>query len=349
VAGFAITAFKLKQHDRDLYMFTLKSDKLEKICYVTPRSKNDPREIQRILQQKRAKEIGEYIKTPTAYLPNSIVISLDPSVNVSDTGRDNEVTLLFPEEEGKFGYILDGQHRLAGFKHSDGVHFDLPVIAFYNADETLRGKIFADINSKQVKVTDTHLLEIYYQIKDIASEDSTAMDIVHRLNKDSDSPLQSKIKVGTDDKGHWATNKQLKNCVAPHITVGGVLHEKKTGDQIAIFKQYLRAVMLLYTDAWGDNKNYLLTKSMGIELMLGIFPQVKHRCDLNEGKQYTYQTFRNQLSVLVGKTIKLPNGGEIPLTWERKHFSGLTSSRGRTVILNELRKHLIKADEDEDE
>jgi len=70
---------------------------------------------------------------------------------------------------------------------NDGIEFDLPVVAIYNADDTLRGKIFADINSKQERVSDMHLLSLYYQIKELPADDSSVMDVLNQLNTDTDS------------------------------------------------------------------------------------------------------------------------------------------------------------------
>src|SRR6266404_1343375 len=216
MAQLTINAIRLKQHGHQLYLFSMNSSTLKKLCYVTPRSKNDPKEIQRLFDDGRAKEIGEYIKAETAMLPNAVVISLNKEVGITKTGSDNGMTITFPAEQGKFGYILDGQHRLGGFDHSDGVEFDLPVVAVYDASEDVRGKIFADINSKQVKVSEVLLLELNYQIRELPTEEAATMDVVHRLADDPDSPLHGKIKTNEDEKGCWVTNKHMKQCLAPH-------------------------------------------------------------------------------------------------------------------------------------
>jgi hypothetical protein len=44
----------------------MNSTLLGKICYVTPRSHDDPEEIQRLLNEKRAQEIGQYIQEETS-------------------------------------------------------------------------------------------------------------------------------------------------------------------------------------------------------------------------------------------------------------------------------------------
>jgi len=347
MAKITLKAKKLKQHAHELYVFTMNSKELKNICYVTPRSENNPDEIQRLLNPKRAKEIGEYIQNEISLLPNSIVISLKPEVAIIETDTENEVIIQFPSDDGKFSYILDGQHRLAGFNHSNGVEFDLPVVALYNANETQRGKIFADINSKQVKVSDVHLLELYYQIKELPSEESATMSIVHKLNMDTDSPLYNKIKIRDDEQNKWFTNKHIKQRIAPHTESGGVLSGKTTANQVQILKEYLKGVKKMWPNAWGDNQKYNLTKAMGIEIMLGIFPTVKHRCDLNEGRQYLCETFQRQLEPLNNCQIEIPGGGKINLTWERGPFGPLANKTGRSLITKNLITVLNLADEQE--
>jgi DGQHR domain-containing protein len=116
MAGFTLNATVLKQNGRELYCFGVNSKKLDRISYVTPRSKDDPEEVQRIISEKRAQEIGEYIKKANSLLPNAIVVSLTEDVQVKETGTPGIKALYFLNEEGKFAYLLDGQHRLKGFE-----------------------------------------------------------------------------------------------------------------------------------------------------------------------------------------------------------------------------------------
>jgi DGQHR domain-containing protein len=228
VAGPVVTAHLLKQKGYELYLFSMNSRTLRRLCYVTPRSEDSPEEVERILSTARAKEIGAYIKGQTSLLPNAIVVSLTTEVTISPTGTSSQVVIQFPLEEGKYAYILDGQHRLAGFDHSEGVEFDLPVVALQNASIELRGKVFADINSKQVKVSDVHLLALYYQIKELPSEEAATMGVVQQLAESNDSPLRGKVRRRDDEKGCWVTNKHIKICIAPYTMSGGVLYGKNT-------------------------------------------------------------------------------------------------------------------------
>jgi DGQHR domain-containing protein len=143
MAGLRVNARVLEQKGQKLFMFAMRSSALKRLTYVTPRSKNDPEEIQRILSTTRARDIGKYIQEELSLFPNALVVSLEEDVVIVPTADPYEVTLEFPTTEGRYAYILDGQHRLAGFDYSGGVEFDLPVVALHGADEKLRAKIFA--------------------------------------------------------------------------------------------------------------------------------------------------------------------------------------------------------------
>jgi DGQHR domain-containing protein len=347
MARFTVAAHLLKQKSYELYLFPMNSMRLKQLCYVTPRSRNSPEEVQRILDPKRAREIGQYIQEDTSILPSAIVVSLTDEVIVRQSGADGQVTIEFPDEHGKFGYILDGQHRLEGFKHSDGIEFDLPVVALYNVDEHLRGKVFADINSKQERVSDVHLLSLYYQIRALPAETAATMDVIHRLAKDPDSPLRGKIKLMDDDRGTWVTNRHMKVCLAPHTESGGVLYDRTPGAKAQVIKEFLKGVRDLWPEAWGNNRDYMLTRAMGVEIILSALGAAKHRCDLNSGRQYTAETFKLALAPLKNAEIVIPGGGHLPLTWGRGPFGPLSNKAGKVLIHKQLTNYLRKADDAE--
>jgi DGQHR domain-containing protein len=346
MAELALNAIVLKQQGRELYVFGMNSRQLRDICYVTPRSAEDPEEVQRILDPKRARLIGEYVKQASALLPNSIVVSLSDDVRIEPTGTPTGRTLIFPSSVGKLAYVLDGQHRLEGFKYSEGVEFDLPVVAIHNADDALRGKIFADINSKQERVSDVHLLALYYQIKELPVDDTVVMDVIEKLNSDTDSPLRGRIQMMTTEKHRWLKNTALKKYLAPHLTTGGVLAPKSVSEKAIILKQYFVAIAGLWPMAWGNLKDYSLCKPIGFEIMSGVFPAAKHRCDLNAGKQYTAANFMTQLSPLRTTSIDLPGGGALALDWRSGTLGMLSNSTMRAAVTRHLKDVLTAADAD---
>jgi DGQHR domain-containing protein len=349
LASLTVNAVVLKQKHTSLYLFSMASDELNEICYVTPRSHDDPKEIQRILSRPRARAIGKYIEEPNTLLPTAIVVSLEPEVAISETGTSRLVTITFPDQAGKFAYVLDGQHRLGGFKEST-IQFDLPVIALHGADEQTRAKVFADINSKQVPITDVQILELYYQIKDLAPEDDVLVSIVHALNEMVDSPLRDHVKILPQDKKKWVKNTILKRFLVRAVKPSGI-SIKPPGQQATILKEYLKAVTKLWPDAW-DQPGYSLSSSAGLEITLGVFPAVKHRVDLNNQKNYSAESFVEQMQPLKDATIslKLLDGsvGTWTLDWQTDAISALSNSqKGRNFLIDALNGVLHAADEED--
>lgn len=344
MAEFSVDAIVLSQNGRELYCFGMSSAQLKRICYVTPRSQNNPEEIQRIINIARAKLIGEYVKQAHSLLPNSLVVSLTEDVKVTPSGTPGTKVVSFPDHEGKFAYILDGQHRLEGFKHSDGIEFDLPVVALYNADERLRAKVFADINSKQEKVSDVQLLALYYQIKGLSQDATAVMDVITALNTDADSPMKGKVKTFDDAKGTWVKNSSLKQWLSPLLTSGGVLYGRTVAEQTEIIKAYLRAVARLWPGAWGNFKEFNLCRPTGFEIIFAMFEYAKRRCDLNCGKQYTVDNFLDQMQPVQDMQINIPGLGQAELDWQRGKMALMSNRATRELIANQLRDCLTAAD-----
>jgi len=84
-------------------------------------------------------------------------LNLTPAVTIEDEG-DGLVTLVFfPESEGDFAFVVDGQHRLFSFADeyrelASTETFELPVVALHNATEEMVGQTFVEINVKSKPV-----------------------------------------------------------------------------------------------------------------------------------------------------------------------------------------------------
>jgi DGQHR domain-containing protein len=343
-----IPATVLRQKDKELYLFKMSSALLKKITFVTPRSEENPDELQRVYSEPRAREIGDWIKEENSLLPNAIVVDFKDDVEIEPTADPDIVTITLPDpdetENPKIAYILDGQHRVKGFEFSDGVEFDLAVIAVHNVSDSVRGKIFIDINSKQVKVDERLLLDLMAGTKSLAQDDDRVYQVIKGLDSNTDSPLHGRIQFLPEQKNKWVKNTNLFKNLKPHISNGGVLYSKTTAQQTEILASYFSAFKAVFPDQWDDAKNYVLTRNQGIELMCGIFREVKHRCDLYERQSYTRHAFVNQVKVLKGKTLKITLEGNqkitIPLDWNVAQFGKLSTRQWmaevRKLIVNIL-------------
>jgi len=78
-----------------------------------------------------------------------------------------------------------------------------------------------------------------------------------------------------------------------------------------------------------------------------VFDEVKHRCDLNRGKQYTADSFEQMMKPLVGAAVALPGGAEIALDWRRGGSMALVGNQAmKTHVTRQLSKTLMAADDD---
>lgn len=347
MAGLTVSASVLRQKNLDLYLFAMNSEDLNRIAYVTPRSHDDPTEIQRIVNEGRVAKISKYIQEANTLLPTAIVVSLAEEVEVQDTDDSKRKIIKFPDAEGKFAYILDGQHRLAGFKDQP-TQFDLPVVAMYGADEATRAKLFADINSKQERITDVLILELYYQIKELSPDEAFLLDVIHFLNAAGDSPIAGKVKVLDDDRGTWVKNTILKRFLKPAVAESG-LSVMPAGQAATVVKEYLKAVKATWPDAWGNNRDFSLSSSVGLEVMVRVLPVAAKRVDLNAAREYTAANFEEQLKPIRNVTLQIPISDDVkvPLTldWEKKAVTFLSrGQRGRDLLVDQLRKVLFAAD-----
>lgn len=345
MAKIKIAATILKQKDKNLYLFKINSALLNKIAYVTPRSEEDPDELQRVVNIPRAKEIGNWLKEENSLLPNAIVIDLKNDVVIEPTAIPDQVTITIPNpdetDDCKVAYILDGQHRVKGFEYSDGLEFDLAVVAVHNVTEGVRAKLFIDINSKQVKVDERLLLDLMAGVKMLASDDDRVYEVIKGLNEESSSALHNTIQFLPEQRDKWIKNTSMLTLLKPHIGNGGVIYNKTTSQQIEIFTAYFNAWKEVFDEAWNSPETCVLTKSIGFAIMTGIFREIKQRCDLYEGKQLNKVSFTNQITVLKDKTIKLKLKDkqvvEIPLNWT-KHSMGQFSAK---QWINEIVKEVI--------
>lgn len=344
MAKIRIPATILKQKDKNLYLFKINSSLLNKIAYVTPRSEDNPDELQRVVNIPRAKEIGKWLQDENSLLPNAIVIDLKKDVDIEQTGIPNQVTITIPNpddtEDCKIAYILDGQHRVKGFEYSDGIEFDLPVVAVHNVTESVRAKLFIDINSKQVKVDERLLLDLMAGTRILASDDERVYEVIKGLNEEPSSALHRKIQFLPEQKGKWIKNTNMLAHLKPHIGNGGVVFNKTTAQQIEIFNSYFNAFKEIFSESWNDQKTSVLTKSMGFEIMCGIFREIKQRCDLYEGRQLNKDSFINQINILKDKsiTLKLKDKSmiEIPLNWTSNSMGQFSNKQWIREIIKEI-------------
>jgi DGQHR domain-containing protein len=208
-----VNAFKITQQIGQFFVAKIKAEDLVKLTYSDVRALQNERDvetylgIQRPLNERRAKEIQEYVKNYDAAFPSSVILHIDEEF-ISWDSTDNNLTFTFDEKISP-AKILDGQHRIAGFMDlktgkpiedvcyfkdgEDTQPFELMITVFVGLDLPEQANIFATVNLKQTKVSKSLVydLEAYTKTR---SPQKTAHDIVVALDLNSRSPFYGRIK-----------------------------------------------------------------------------------------------------------------------------------------------------------
>ncbi|MDV2356717.1 DGQHR domain-containing protein [Vibrio cholerae] len=246
---------KVEQPLGIFYACSISSELLETISFSS-RAKYKRKDIiegvfslvsgnQREIDDERSKEISKYIDSIEATFPNSIILgaNVDREGNfVTERNKrwrieeeNGRLTLVIPSME-KLATIIDGQHRLSGFKYSERKGMDLLCSVFIDLPAPYHAYIFATININQKKVNKSLAYELYgFKLEDesrsIWSPEKLAVYITRKLNS-TDSALKNKIKLGAEierlpaPKGcESADENEVMGVVSLSTIVDGILKQ----------------------------------------------------------------------------------------------------------------------------
>lgn len=162
----------------------------------------------------RRNAIGNFISSVEATFPNTIILAAnvleDGSVlpdedpnrwSVEYNEECNFYRLVIPTDN-PVARIIDGQHRVRGFKYASHrpEKFDLPCAIFLDLSMPEQASIFATININQKKVDRSLAFNLFaYNLEDEPKQawapDKLAVFFTRRLSVESGSPLEGHIKV----------------------------------------------------------------------------------------------------------------------------------------------------------
>ena len=265
-------ALEVTQNDRTFYVFSIKSDMLYRIAYVSRREVDKKEGYQRNLSLKRAKEINDYVFRLKGIIPNNIILNFDVALNYDA----NKQTISFDVKDN-IAWVIDGQHRLFGLSLSDKA-IDIVVVAFENLDIPNQAKIFRVINSTQKGVNASLIYDLIDLVKDASFLEERAHELVKKLNDDQESPWYQQIKMLGTGRGLITQSAFVDNLrLLLDEDKLAALHIYTEEEQYGILKNYFSAIKFLFPDDWG-NANSLLTKTMGFYSLMLLLPTVLQSC-----------------------------------------------------------------------
>ncbi len=282
--NITVRAQKTSQGGLSFYLFLIPSNKLLDISYVVRRSEDSKEGIQRIASPERLSEIARFInEAKDVIFPNNLIVNFDKDIIFRpDKDKPTEGDLIIPNQKHTV-QIIDGQHRLLGLEVS---RKSIPLIAvgFTKLDLVQRAQMFLTINSKQKGINTSLIYDLFGITRSGKSVELLAIDIGKFLNSDADSPFKEMVKL-TDAR---KKGKESLSLAAFVTAVKKILINKNVPfasldyhQQVLTLKNYFQAVKNLFKTQWGV-RGYILTKTLGFNALMRVFPKVHLRCILKQ-------------------------------------------------------------------
>jgi len=234
---FSITlaCIRISQPLGQFYVTSIPSQILRQITFTDVRQMHD-REmdtylgIQREVNPKRVREIGEYVNTVDACFPTAVILAIEGRCAVYDDVKRTLTLQTAPANAEpnsrvkvlEIARVLDGQHRIEGLQHlRPGAEFEVNVSIFIDMDIESQAYLFSVVNLAQTKVNKS----LAYDLFDYArsrSPQKTAHNIAVALDRDSKSPFFQRIKrLGLATRGRFTetlTQATVVEALMPYLS-----------------------------------------------------------------------------------------------------------------------------------
>ena len=288
MARESYAAVLLTQGEHRFYQLAMPSDVLGECTFVTTRDTDPEAGFQRLLDKKRALEIASYIDSGHGTIPTSVILSAQNTCELEYDSRNKTVSFeLLPSSF----LILDGQHRVYGFKIAE-TKIRVPVIIYDGLSRRDESRLFIDINSKQRGVPSELLLDIKNQAEYENSEEQLFREVFDLMSSDPSSPLF----------GRLSPSKRAKNKIS-RVTFNAALKSiypalaSRTPSEIQeILSEYIASVRDQIIRNGGDDE--VILNSVTFRALVSFFIQAARRVKDRFGPEYNVENFSVVLTPL---------------------------------------------------
>ncbi len=275
------TVSNIMQNDTKFYSFTMFSDDLAKCTFVSTRDEDPEQGFQRVLDEKRAIQIADYIDSGKGTIPSAIVLSAQEEAHFEEVNKGKAIEFFL---DPKAFLILDGQHRVYGFSKSKS-RLRVPVIIYTGLTRKEETRLFIDINSKQKGVPSELLLDIKRMAEYENSTEQLLRDLFDTFNKEPRSSLYGKLSPASKSKGK-ISRVTFNSALSP---VAQIFGNRESDELYPIVNNYLRVFCSGYL-----KKNKMedsIISSTVFKAVLNVFPEVASKVKDRHGSDYTADNF----------------------------------------------------------
>jgi DGQHR domain-containing protein len=258
-----------------LAIFSARAKQLWDITTINKRDPDKDTGYQRVLSSGRVDAIARYVARGNS-IPTSILVTFDKGKLSSDGQRLSVPNI--PEA----GWIIDGQHRLAGI-HKSGVDLELSVVAFIGLPIKQQIEQFVRINREAKNVPTSLYIDLLKHLPDKSDADlakERAADIADSLRKEEDSPFCGKIAMIGNPKSGEISLVNFARKIAPLAQKHkGKLQIYSLPSQIGIIKNYYKALAHVFPDVYSPKDGVsVFFKTLGFGALMTALPTVFDLC-----------------------------------------------------------------------
>lgn len=213
-------ALKVSQPFGEFFIISIKAKDLLEVTFSDVLRYDENKNLkgsQRELDEKvRVKEISDYINSQDLAFPNSIIIAANYNEQgfIEDDDEENGCRWSFKQIEEnlyeiliptgkKLAPIIDGQHRLNGFRNANEVRkleTDLLVSVYFDLPSPYQAYLFASINYNQKPVNKSLALEQFGYLTELTPQQTWSPELLsvfltRKFNTDKEACFFNHIKV----------------------------------------------------------------------------------------------------------------------------------------------------------
>jgi DGQHR domain-containing protein len=230
---------------------------------------------QRVLNPSRVRAIADYINGGGCF-PTSVVIAFERA-----SLRDGNCIRI--EAHPKAGWVIDGQHRLAGTHEADR-DTTVPVVGFLNLQIEDQIKFFVTINREQVGVPSS----LYYDLlphldagkkdEQLRAIDMNARALARALTQDEGSPFFGRIVINRAPvRGRELSMTNFIRKVRAYLQQPkGTLAAYSLEDRCRIINNYYRAIGIVFPEEFGKNRSFFF-QTVGFGGLMDVMPLFMQR------------------------------------------------------------------------
>jgi len=296
-----VLALKLKQplsnSTSTLFLFTATPELLLKTAVVLRKASGDKAAYQRILQKKRLSQITRFVTTEGAILPTNIIVHLGENVDwdilptpkkdvdaktiTVARPKDCEIVLLKIPMAYASLELIDGQHRLFGFIHTEPAtrqNFNLVVLGIAKINPEKRTETFVAINDNARRV-DPNLVAFLRYVEDEltcqADNKLMAIKVVVKLNMTT--PFKDRIRLLDVGKQRITLKGFAGYDLMGLLGKRGLLrkyYQHNSDDYVRALRLYFYTLKSTFPDQWDDPEKYVIFTNRGISAFLKLLKSI---------------------------------------------------------------------------